>query len=197
MTQIQKRSRGRPPAESAVSHDAILDAVYHILQHKTVRELTMEEVARHAKVGKPTLYRWWPSKAALVMDMFEERVMGTLAAPDAKSAEEAFRIQATQLIRLFTGFFGKVAADIISEGQSDPTVLNEFRERYMLKRRAFTREWIARARASGEFRQEVDPELLMDMVYGPIYFRLLVRHQPLDARFGEQLLGHVMTFLKS
>ena len=73
-----------------------------------------------------------------------------------------------------------VHADIIAEGQSDPSVLREYRERYVTQRRAFTREVIARAKASGEFKREIDPETLIDMVYGPIYYRLLVGHQKVD-----------------
>src|SRR5688572_21996745 len=114
-----KPRRGRPPSEAAASHDAIIDAVYDLLQEKSVRDLTIEEVARRAKVGKPTIYKWWPSKAALVVDMFGERIVGTLKVLGAPTAEQAIRQQATELIRLLNGFFGKVAADIIAEGQSD------------------------------------------------------------------------------
>src|SRR5262249_55286919 len=61
--------KGRPPSEQAASHAAIMDAVYALLQQKSVRDLTMEEVAKQAKVGKPTLYKWWPTKATLVLAM--------------------------------------------------------------------------------------------------------------------------------
>ena len=66
--------RGRPPSEQAASHAAIMDAVYSLLQKKSVRDLTMEEVAKRAKVGKPTLYKWWPTKATLVLAMLCERM---------------------------------------------------------------------------------------------------------------------------
>jgi len=59
--------KGRPPRQTAESHAAIMDATYALLQKKSVRDLTMEEVARRAKVGKPTLYKWWPTKATLVL----------------------------------------------------------------------------------------------------------------------------------
>ena len=51
--------KGRPPSEMAASHSAIMDAVYTLLQKKSVRDLTIEEVAKRARVGKPTLYKWW------------------------------------------------------------------------------------------------------------------------------------------
>ena len=188
--------RGRPRRVAATAHEDILDAVYELLQHKSVRDLTIEEVARRAGVGKPTIYRWWPTKAALVMDMFEERVAPQFNVPEAASAEATIRGQVQALIRLLNGFFGKVSAEIVAEGQSEPDVLREYRERYVLKRRAYSRGLVERAKASGEFRADVDPELLIDMVYGPIYYRLLVGHQPLDKRFGDALVDGVMASVK-
>src|SRR5688500_113451 len=102
------RQRGRPRSLAAASHDVILDTVYDILQQKSVRDLTIEEVARQAGVGKLTIYKWWPSKAALVMDMFEERIVDKLSVPAAAPAEQVIRTQVRELIRLLNGFFGKV-----------------------------------------------------------------------------------------
>src|ERR1700742_4288563 len=105
-----------------------MDAVYELLQEKPARELTMEALARRANVGKPTLYKWWPSKAALIMAMFHERLVGKLGAPVNSSAEEAIRWKMRRLIPEFNGLFGKVVTDLIAEGQSDPSILREFYE---------------------------------------------------------------------
>jgi AcrR family transcriptional regulator len=193
----KRKPRGRPRIESATSHEAIMDAVYELLQEKSLFDLTIEEIAKKAKVGKPTIYKWWPSKAALVLDMFQERIVGKLAVEEGKTAEEAIRTQVRELIRLLNGFFGKVAADIIAEGQCDSEVLKEYRERYVNHRRAVSGTIIKTAIANGEFKKEIDPELLIDMIYGPIYYRLLVRHQKLDEAFGKQIVDHLMKYLKS
>ena len=66
--------KGRPPSEMAASHGVIMDAVYALLQGQSVRDLTMEAVAKQARVGKPTLYKWWPTKATLVLAMLCERM---------------------------------------------------------------------------------------------------------------------------
>src|SRR5260370_41895757 len=105
----EKKKRGRPPSATAASHDAILNAVYNLLHEKSVRDLTIEEVARRAGVGKPTIYKWWPSKAALVMAMLDERIAEDLTAPGARDAEEAIRGLVKNLVRRFNGFAGKVA----------------------------------------------------------------------------------------
>ncbi|WP_238603032.1 TetR/AcrR family transcriptional regulator [Fimbriiglobus ruber] len=197
MSPGQKKTRGRPRSAVAASHDTILSAVFDILQEKSVRDLTIEEVAKRAGVGKPTIYKWWPTKAALVMAMFDERIVGKLATPNAKTAEQAIRAQVTELIPLFNGFFGKVIADIIAEGQSDSSVLEEYRLRYQIKLRAFSVEVINRAVETGEFQKKIDPEVLIDMIYGPIYYRLLVRHAPLDAAFGKAVVDNILAHLKS
>src|SRR5271168_3016574 len=115
---------GRPRSEAAVSHAAIMDAVYGLLKEKPARDLTMDAVAKRAGVGKPTLYKWWSSKAALIMAMFHERFGGILEV-EATTAEEALRLRLSHLIAQCNGLFGKVVADLIAEGQADPSVLKE------------------------------------------------------------------------
>ena len=195
--QREKKRRGRPPRAAAASHDAILDAVYDLLHEKSVRDLTIEEIARRAGVGKPTIYKWWPSKAALVMAMLDERIVEDLSAPGGKNAEKAIRGLVTELVRRFNGFPGKVAVEILAEGQSEPGVLQEYRARYLSKRRAFAAEVIERAQASGEFRKDIDPQVLIDMIFGPIYYRRIVRHQKLDERFGNELVDRIISYVKS
>src|ERR1700736_5052469 len=95
----QKKRRGRPPSALAASHNAILDAVYDLLHEKSVRDLTIEGVARRAGVGKPTIYKWWPSKAALVMDMLDERTVEDLSVPGARNAEAAIRGMVTKVVK--------------------------------------------------------------------------------------------------
>src|SRR5438128_6221717 len=104
--------KGRPPSEMAASHAAIMDAVYTLLQEKSVRDLTIEEVAKRAKVGKPTIYRWWPSKAALVSAMLCERMAPNLETPTALTAAESLRFRVRRLIDAFNGPFGRIVAGL-------------------------------------------------------------------------------------
>ena len=105
---------GRPRGEAAVSHEAIMDAVYGLLEEKPARELTMEAVAKGANVGKPTLYKWWPSKAALIMAMFHERLDQALEIAATVTAEEAIRARMRRLIKVVNGLFGKVVGETSS-----------------------------------------------------------------------------------
>jgi AcrR family transcriptional regulator len=193
----QKKRRGRPPSALAASHNTILDAVYNLLHEKSVRDLTIEEVARRAGVGKPTIYKWWPSKAALVMDMLDERTVEDLSVPGARNAEAAIRGMVRKVVKRFNGFAGKVLVEILAEAQSEPGVLQEYNDRYMSKRLAFATEVIERAQASGEFRKDIDAQVLIDMIFGPIFFRRLLRHQKLDDRFGNELVDRIISYVKS
>jgi AcrR family transcriptional regulator len=183
--------RGRPSSEAAASHAAIMDAVYELLQEKSVRDLTMEAVAKRAGVGKPTLYKWWPSKGALVFAMFHERIasQGDLLAET--TAEATIRAKALGLIREFNGLFGKVMADLIAEGQSDPAILRELYEQHMRARRAGTVADVERGKANGEFRADTDPNLLIDAIFAPLFFRLLLQHAPLTEQYGQALADQV------
>jgi AcrR family transcriptional regulator len=183
---------GRPRSEAAASHAAILDAVYALLQEKSVRDLSMEAVAKRAGVGKPTLYKWWPSKAALIFAMFHERMVDKIETRQATSAEEAIRAKVRHLIDAFNGLFGKVMAELIAEGQGNPAVLQELYESHISLRRASTIADIERGKSAGEFPKETDPELLVDAIFGPMYYRLLLRLTPLTQEYGDDLINQVL-----
>lgn len=187
-----RRRKGRPPSERAASHDAIMDAVYALLQKKSVRDLTMEEVARRAKVGKPTLYKWWPTKATLVLAMLCERMAPNLAMPTALTAEESLRLRVRRLIDALNGPFGKIVVGLIAEGQSEPAIRQDFLDRLVSPRRTATIADLQRGKNAGELRSESEPELLNDAIFGAIYYRLLLGPGPLTRQFGEELVKQVI-----
>src|ERR1700745_3602707 len=187
--------KARPPSATAASHAAIMDAVQALLQKKSVRDLTMEEVAKRAGVGKPTLYKWWPTKAALVLAMLCERMAPNLEVPTDLTAEESLHFRVRRLIDAFNGPFGKIVAGLIAEGQGETAVLQGFFGRWVSPRRNATIADLQRGKDAGELRSETEPELLNDAIFGAIYYRMLLRSGPLTRRFGEDLveqliLGH-------
>lgn len=115
-----------------------------------------------AKVGKPTLYKWWPSKAALIMAMFHERLAGKLEAPKGPT-------KMRHLTKEFNELFGKVMADLIAGGQSNPSILKALYEGHMRLRRKSTVADIERGKGNGEFAADIDPELLIDSMFGPLF----------------------------
>lgn len=169
-----------------------MDTVYELLQEKSARELTMEEIAKRAGVGKQTLYKWWPTKATLILAMFSERISRYPDATEGLTAEEALRLRMQRLITAFAGPLGKVVADIISEGQSEHTVLREFYDKHVRQRREKIIASIEHGKATGELRPDTDPELLIDALFGAIYYRLLFKSAPLTERYSDELLDQVL-----
>jgi len=184
--------KGRPPSEMAASHAAIMDAVYALLQEKSIRDLTIEEVAKRAKVGKPTIYKWWSTKATLVLAMLCERMAPNLEKPTGLTAEESLRFRVRRLIDAFNGPCGRIVAGLIAEGQSEPAILREFFDRWVSPRRNATIADLDRGKNAGELRPETKSELLNDAIFGAIYYRFLLRSGPLTRRFGAELVEHVL-----
>jgi AcrR family transcriptional regulator len=184
--------KGRPPSEAAASHAAIMDAVYALLQRKSVRDLTIEEVAKRAKVGKPTLYKWWQTKATLVLAMLSERMARNLEKPTVLTAEESLRFRVRSLIDAFNGPFGKIVAGLIAEGQSESAIRQAFFDRWVSPRRDATIADLERGKNAGELRSDTEPDVLNDAIFGAIYYRFLLGSGPLTKQFGEKLVEQVL-----
>ncbi|NJM27138.1 MAG: TetR/AcrR family transcriptional regulator [Pseudanabaena sp. RU_4_16] len=185
MPQTSARQIGRPRSEE--SKTAILDATWKLLKTTTLRDLSIEAIARESGVGKTTIYRWWSCKAAVVMDAFLEKVSPEIQFPKDVSATEALTSQMAALVKAFSGEYGRIVAQIIAEGQADPAVLASYRDRFLSARRAAAKAILQQGIKSGEFNPDIDLELAIDILYGAIYFRLLVRHLPLDRQFASEL----------
>ena len=187
---------GRPRSEAAASHAAIMEAVAGLLKEFPARDLTMEAVAKRAGVGKPTLYKWWPSKAALILAMFQERFNVIVELPETSTEEEALHTRVKRLIAECHGLFGKVVADLIAEGQADPLILKELYENHIRPRRASAIAGIERGIASGEFVAGTNSELLLDAIVAPIYLRLLLRHTALTEEYGNELINRALASVR-
>jgi AcrR family transcriptional regulator len=186
MPQLPDTKRiGRPRSEE--SKAAILEATWELLKTTSLRDLSIEAIARQSGVGKTTIYRWWPSKVAVVMDAFVENVLTVTSFPENLSATEAIAQQMTAVVQAFSGEYGRIAAQIIAEGQADPAALASYRDRFIYPRRAAAKAIFQQGIENGEFDPKLDPELAIDILYGAIYFRLLVGHLPLDRQFAEEL----------
>lgn len=180
-----RRPSGRPRCQ--VARKAILEATARLLDRVSLQNLAIECIAREAGVGKATIYRWWPNKAAIAIDAFFEDVAPRSNFERAATAAETLQRQAARIVKILNGRQGRIVAQIIAEGQSDPSVLEYFRAMFLRNRRALATEIIRAGIDSGEFRSDLDVEVAIDLIYGPMWYRLLVGHQPLDRHFAETL----------
>jgi AcrR family transcriptional regulator len=159
--------------------------------------VTVEAIAERAGVSKATVYRWWPNKAAVVMDSFLSTVSSEVPFPHTDCAQEDIRLHMRRLIKALGGKMGRTVAALIAEGQADPELTEALRSRWLSVRRAEVKEILEQGMARGELREDIDPEVAVDSLYGPIYYRLLVGHAPLKEDFADALADHVFAGLSA
>jgi AcrR family transcriptional regulator len=187
----RKRAPGRPRSEQA--HSAIVRSTLKLLGQNGFSQLTIESVAAHAGVGKATVYRWWPNKAALIADAFASSTTRKLHFPDTGSVRTDMSQQMRQVIKIFSSRRGRIVSAILGGGQSDRDLIAAFRERFLWPRRQEAYSTLRRGILRGELRKDVDLDLLLDSLYGPIYMRFLIRHDKLTPDFVDRLCDLVLT----
>ncbi len=190
-----KRPPGRPRSEE--SRQSILRSTLKLLkQNGGFPELSIEAIAADAKVGKTTVNRWWPTKAALVADAFFASAEEELQFPNTGSVQRDMSLQMRRVIRIFRSDRGKVVAALLAGGQSDPELLEAFRERFLWPKRRQAYQTLQRGIDRGELPADSDLDLVLDSLYGPIYMRFLIRHDKLDESFADEICGLVLQGLK-
>lgn len=185
-----KRPPGRPRSEHA--RQAILRSTLRLLEQSGFSELTIEDVADRAGVGKATVYRWWPNKGALIADAFASSTTRKLRFPDTGSVLSDMSRQMRQLVKVFRSPRGRIVSAILAAGQSDKDLIAAFRDRFLWPRRHEAYATLRRGIRRGELRKDIDPDLVLDSLYGPIYMRFLIRHDRLTPEFVDRLCALVL-----
>jgi AcrR family transcriptional regulator len=190
--------RGRPRSEKA--QKAILEAAIELLLEQGLHAMSMDDVAKRAGVSKATIYRWWPSKEVLAVD-----ALATEWAPHLPAAERDTGTLRGDLLARFRPWlrqlnqkpYGRVIAGLVAEAQTDTEFAELYREHFVQPRRDATRPLLLRAIDRGEIAPDTDLEATLDLLYGPIYHRLLHGHAPLNDRFVRQVVDTVIAGISS
>jgi AcrR family transcriptional regulator len=188
--QTLRRRPGRPRSER--SRAAVLRATSDLVHEVGLRAMTTDEIAGRSGVSKATIYKWWPNKYAVAVEAFLSEMAVDAADPDAGSAREDFRIALRGLMHFFTGLSGRAFAQLIGEAQFDPQVGAELRDHLIGSRRKLVRAIWDRGVARGELRPEVDPEVVIDLVFAPAIYRLVTGHGPLDDAAADDIVDAAM-----
>jgi len=188
------RPRGRP--RSAAARNAIVRAARELLAEGGPAAVTMEGVAARAGVGKPTVYRWWPDRHAVAMAALMESDAKRPAGASSRSSIQALRQQLRTIAERFSTRTGRHVTTMIAASDRDTELSKAFRNHFVLARRAEGRALLERAIHVGEVRRDVDIEVALDLLYGPLFFRLLMGHAALDVGFMDQVLKHALRGLK-
>jgi AcrR family transcriptional regulator len=184
------RSPGRPRSEQ--SRIAVMRATSELLHEVGVRAMTTEEISARSGVSKATIYKWWPNKYAVAVEAFLTEMMAESPDPDTGSARDDFFLVIRALIHFYTGAGGRVFAQLVGEGQSDPLVQHELREHLIAPRRKVLRMLWDRGVARGELRTDIDANTAVDLLVGAVTYRILLGHGPLDDAAAEALVDAAM-----
>lgn len=191
-------SAPRLTRRNETSHRAILNAALALCREQGYAKLTVEAIAARAGVGKQTIYRWWPSKGAVVVDAFLPEVAEELSFPDTGDLAADIRSVLTNVVRLSAHpDWGPHLAALICEAQHDPAVRRALLERFMTPRRDPIAERLQSAQQSGELQPTLDIGAILDLLFGAIYHRLLLRNAPLDPDYAATVADIVIAGCRS
>jgi AcrR family transcriptional regulator len=185
-----KRPPGRPRSEAA--RRAILRSTLRLLRNAGFQDLSIEAIAADAKVGKATVYRWWPNKGALVVDAFSSSVRKQLLFPNTGSVHSDMSLQMSHVVQLFRSRRGRIVAALIGGGQTNPELIEAFRERFVRPRRLEAYATLRRGIERGELPRNADLDLILDSLYGAIYMRFLIWKEGLNEDFIREICRLVL-----
>jgi AcrR family transcriptional regulator len=185
---MMDKKLGRPRSEKTKSD--ILNASYELLIEKGFAEITVEKIAERANVSKATIYKWWANKAAVVMDGFLNATSVELPIPDTGSTINDMIIQVDNFAKFLTSRKGNVITEIIAEGQYDPKLADIYREAYFIPRRNISKQILERGISRGELCEDLNIEISIDLIWGPVFYRLLITGEKIDSAFVNQLVSY-------
>ncbi|WP_030057007.1 MULTISPECIES: TetR/AcrR family transcriptional regulator [Streptomyces] len=182
---------GRRRNEAA--HQAILDAALHLLADSDGTPVTIDAIARTAGVGKQTVYRWWPSKGAVLLDALTDRADQDVPGPDTGTLRTDLRtFVATTFDAAQHSTTASALRTVAREAARDPH-LAELMRTFTATRRTALRDLLSRGRERGELADDADLDLIVDQVYGVFWYRFLLGHAPLDTATAERLADSLVT----
>jgi AcrR family transcriptional regulator len=185
-----RRGRGRRPATEV--RNEILEAAADLLFAEGMGAFTIEKVAKRSGASKMTIYKWWPSKGALALDAYFHKVAPELVFADTGNIEVDLRAQMHAFLHVICGTpAGRVIGELIGQAQSDPELKAAYLQRYSGPRRAKAVAAIETAKQRGQLRASLDPETVVDQLWGACYHRLLLPDQPLTHEFVDALVDNL------
>lgn len=179
------RPPGRPRDETACIR--IREATISLLEEVGFANLTCDAIAQRAGTSKATIYRWWPNKVAVVIDAFTKTVSPAIPFHEADTLEEYVTVNLRQFAKAICGRNGRLLSAIIAAAQNDSDVEQAFLEHWIKPRRTVARKSLQKFQDAGHLPEGFDIEQVLDAMYGPFHFLLMVKHSKLSAAYAEKL----------
>ncbi|ODR99301.1 TetR family transcriptional regulator [Methyloceanibacter methanicus] len=189
----KKRPRGRPPSQA--SRKRALSAAHDILMEEGFGRLSIEAVAAKSGVGKPTIYRNWANACELAMAALMVAEPVDLFERDG-SLKSGLTTQMRTLVKAFATTRGRQITMALAAADPESEMTKAFRNHVILSSREAGRGLIERAAKKGDITEPSDIDVVLDIVYGPVFYRLLVGHRPLDRTFADHLVAAALKILE-
>lgn len=177
-----------PSRRNEQSRQAILDASIALIGELGYDNVSIEAIARRAGCGKQTIYRWWPSKGAVVLEAATQSLDPVVTFPDTGDIVADLRGQLMGILDLITTTgFGAAYRGVIAAGQSDPALLDAVYEQIIEPNIKGFGARAALAQERGEMRADADVQTLRDVLYGVIEYRMF-HAMPIEPQHIDALL---------
>ncbi|RKE23507.1 TetR/AcrR family transcriptional regulator [Streptomyces sp. TLI_171] len=175
------RTPHRPRSEA--SRRAILNASLDLCADQGYGPVTVEAIAARAGVSKKTIYRWWPSKGAVVLEALDDAANPAADFPDSGDLRTDLITQMDGLVRglLSDRRFGQAFVGLIADTQHDPQLARDTVDDLFRPRIEDAHRRLAKARDAGQIRRDADPALVIELLYAPLYYRLLLHQGELQS----------------
>jgi AcrR family transcriptional regulator len=189
------RPPGRPRSDE--HRDAVLKAAMELMREDGLRRASIDRISARSGVSKATIYKWWPNRTAVAIEAFLHQMMAEAPVPDTGSAAEDFRLTLRGMMRLYTSPFGAIYAQLVGESQFYPTERERIRTHQVNVRRAAVRKIWDRGVTRGELDPNLDPEVAMDLIFGPAMYRRATGHGGLTPADADAIVATAMRALAS
>ena len=185
-----------PHLRNPRSHQAILDATFELIVAKGYARVSVDAIAATAGVGKQTIYRWWPSKGAVALDAVNEKMGTATDFPDTGDIAADLKTQMASLTDMLAGDVGTVYRGVIGEAQSDPQIAAAVRDIIVEPRIEKCAARLSGAVATGELRTDIPTRAMVELLYGPVYYRYLLSAPAAELRHTPELIDYILTGLR-
>jgi AcrR family transcriptional regulator len=184
------RPVGRPKDQRA--DQAIVRAALELLGERGVRGLRMDDVADRAGVGKATIYRRYRSREVLIADVVATLV-SEIQIPDTGSTRADLLVLMRQAVELYSGPVAPgLMPGLVEEARRNPELARTVREQFLTRRRAALSAVLQRGVDRSDLRPDLDRELALDVLGGPLFYRLLITGGPIDERLAEGVVELIL-----
>jgi AcrR family transcriptional regulator len=190
MARQQTKNPGRPRDEHR--RVAVLDSALLIASEQGLAALSFESIAKHSNVGRPLLYRWWPNKAAILIEALLRVTEIAVPYADTGRVETDVQVQVSAYAELLRGPHGNAYRVLFGEAQRDPDIRKRLYQQLAAPRRRLARAVLKRGVSRGQLRKDLNIEAAVDLIFAPLLYRLLLGHASLRKSQVDVLVQQVM-----